>query len=284
MKKHILLTTTCIAACAIALLHGCKKETADTDIYAALDNSVADASFSDLQSVVNQQAAANGFAGFTAFATYGKIADDCPTTTFSEPLGTFPNTMTIDFGTGCTSYLGINRSGKVMATFTGPYATAGTVITITTDNYYVNGNKVEGTKTVTNSGLNDAGNIVFDIIVTDGLITLATGETISWDAARTREWVEGAGTPEIEDDAYLISDGTGADYAASGINRNGTPFTAHIAEPLRKELDCLWITSGVLEVTPDGLLTRSLDYGDGACDDQATLTIGGWSSDITLPY
>ncbi len=283
--KQLLIRSALITACATALLFGCKKESVDTDIYTALDNSIADGSYNDLQTVVNQQAALNGFAGFTSESVlYGKVLDDCPTVTFSAPMGDFPNTMTIDFGTSCTSYLGIERSGKVMATFTGPYATAGTVITVTTDNYYVNGNKVEGVKTDTNMGTNADGNMYFSVIVTDGLITLPDATTISWDATRTREWLEGSGTTAFEDDAYAISDGIGADYAASGINRNGIAFTTHIVEPLIKEMDCLWITKGIFEVTPDGLETRSLDFGDGSCDNSATLTIGGYSTEITLPY
>ncbi len=281
--RPFVVKTTCITAFAITLLFGCKKESADTDIYASLDNSIADGSFNDLQAVVNQQAAENGFAGLLS-ETYGKVADDCPTTTFSAPLGEFPNTMTIDFGESCVSYLGLERSGIVMATFTGPYAMQGTIITVTTDNYFVNGNKVEGTKTVINEGLNADGNIYFSISVVDGLITLETGETISWDATRIREWKEGDGTLALEDDVYAISDGIVADFAASGINRNGVAFTTHIAEPLVKEMDCIWMVSGILEVTPEGLTTRELDFGDGTCDNNATLTIGVFTTEISVPY
>lgn len=281
--RYFVVKTTCITAFAIALLSGCKKETVDTDIYASLDNSIADGAFNDLQATVNQQAAENGFAGLLT-ETYGKVAEDCPTTTFSAPFGEFPNTMTIDFGETCVGYLGLERSGKIMATFTGPYATAGTTITVTLDNYYVNGNKIEGIKTVTNEGLNDDGNVYFSVTVADGLITLETGETISWDATRTREWKEGNGTLALEDDVYAISNGIGFEHAAMGINRNGVGFTANITEDLIKEMDCIWMVSGIIQVTPDGLNTRELDFGDGTCDNKATLTIGEFSTEITLPY
>lgn len=262
---------------------GCDRGRPDTDIYIGLDNGIADGSYQDMMNVVSQQAASTGFSGLTSGTEYARV-NDCPVTTFSEPFGTFPNTMTIDFGTSCTGYLGIERSGKIIATFTGPYATEGTTITITTDNYFVNGNKVEGTKVITNDGLTATGHPIFSVIVTDGLITLATGETISWDASRTREWTEGYDTPEIEDDVYAISDGIGADYAVEGINRNGTPFTAHISDPLIRALDCRWMIAGVIEVTPEGLDTRQIDYGTGDCDNTATLTVGDWSTEITLPY
>jgi hypothetical protein len=282
--KQILLKSTLIPALAIAMLSGCKKELLDTDTYVALDNSIADGAFQDMMGVVNQQAAIGGLSGLTSGTGYGKLAEDCTTVTFSEAIGVFPNTMTVDFGASCTGYLGIERSGKIYATFTGPYITEGSSITITTENYYVNGSKVEGTKTVVNEGLSAAGNPFFSVVVVDGIITLETGETITWNSSRTREWLEGDETYEIEDDVYALSDGIAADFAVSGINRNGVAFTAHIAESLIKRMDCKYITAGILEVTPEGMLTRELDFGSGDCDNQATLTIGEFSTTITLLY
>ncbi|HNI54701.1 MAG TPA: hypothetical protein PK511_09285 [Chitinophagales bacterium] len=282
---QIRASITLIPVLAVAVLAGCKKESLDTDTYIALDNAIADGSFQDMMNVVTQQAVANGIDGFSSGTANGKLLEDCPTTTFSEPLGTFPNTMTVDFGVSCTTgYLGVERSGKVIATFTGPYSAEGTTITITTDNYYVNGNKVEGTKTITNEGLNDAGNLEFVVVMVDGVVTLATGETISWNSSRTREWIAGDETLEIEDDVYSVTDGPGVDNAVEGINRSGTPFTAHIAEPLVRALDCRWFRSGVLEVTPEEMLTRSIDFGSGDCDNVATLSIGEFETEITLPY
>jgi hypothetical protein len=42
-------------------------------------------------------------------------------------------------------------------------------------------------------------------------------------------------------------------------------------------------TQGVLEHTPSGKAMRTIDYGNGACDDQATVTINGNTYTITLP-
>lgn len=268
----------------VVLATGCKKDVLDTDTYVAVDNAIADGAFQDMMAVVNQQAATGGLSGFAPVDGLGKTMDDCPTTTFSAPIGVFPNTMTVDFGTGCAGYLGVERSGKIMATFTGPYVTEGTVITITTDNYYVNGSKVEGVKTLTNQGLTGAGNPVFLVAVSDGKITLASGEIITWNSTRTREWQEGDETLEIADDVYALSDGPGATYAVEGVNRNGVNFTAHIASALIKRMDCRYITTGILEITPEGMLTRELDFGSGDCDNDATLTIGEFTTPITLLY
>jgi hypothetical protein len=282
--KQLLFKTTIISAFAIATLAGCKKENLDTDTTIALDNSIADGAFQDMMGVVSEQATNEGLSGFTIGTIHAKIADDCPTVTFSEALGVFPNTMTLDFGTSCVGYMGVERSGKIIATFTGYYKDAGTVITLTTDNYYVNGSKVEGTKTVINEGLTIEGHPWFSVIVDGGLITLETGETISWNSSRMREWMSGYDTPELEDDVYGLNDGVAAEYAITGVNRNGTPFTAHIAQTLVKRMDCRYITSGILEVTPEDMTTRSLDFGDGDCDNKATLTVCEFSAEITLLY
>ena len=280
---NILRISIFVLGLTAAVIAGCDRETPETDIYIGLDNGIADGSFQDLMNLVAQQAAASGFDGLAA-GTQNTRLDDCPTTTFSAPFGTFPNIMTIDFGESCVGYLGLERSGKVIATFTGPYAEAGTLVTITTDNYFVNGNKVEGVKTIYNEGFNDDGNPYFSINVTGGLITLASGDSISWSASRIREWIGGFGTPEIEDDVYALTDGIAVDHAVEGINRSGIPFTGHIVQPLIRELDCRWMVSGVIEITPEGLEVRSIDYGSGACDNIATLSVGEFITEITLPY
>ena len=46
-----------------------------------------------------------------------------------------------------------------------------------------------------------------------------------------------------------------------------------ITEALRREAFCKNIVSGKLEITKDGT-SSILDYGEGECDDLATLTIG----------
>ena len=67
---------------------------------------------------------------------------------------------------------------------------------------------------------------------------------------------------------------------ASGVNRNGLVYEMNIVDPLIFSIDCKWIKKGVLDIIPEGLATRTLDYGDGECDSQATLSIGKW----TFPF
>jgi hypothetical protein len=42
-------------------------------------------------------------------------------------------------------------------------------------------------------------------------------------------------------------------------------------------------TQGLLQHTPGGKATRYIDFGNGACDSDATVTINGTNYNITLP-
>ena len=71
-------------------------------------------------------------------------------------------------------------------------------------------------------------------------------------------------------------------HDANGVNRNGKAYDIKITKPLIKRFGCSYIESGIVELTPEGLSTRTIDYGDGTCDNKAKLTINGNSFDFTL--
>jgi hypothetical protein len=49
--------------------------------------------------------------------------------------------------------------------------------------------------------------------------------------------------------------------------------------PLTKRANCQFISSGILNLTPEGFKTRTVDYTSGtgkdACDDDATFSVNG---------
>ena len=195
----------------------------------------------------------------------------CPTVTFAQPEGTWPNTITIDFGAACTRPDGRVLSGILVINQTAEIRTAGAVRTVTHDNFFVDGIKVEGTRTWTNNGKNADGLWSYTKVATDMKLTFEDGNTTSWSKTRTSVLIEGGGTATHYDDVWS-STGT-----ATGVNRNGKDFTATITTPLIKHADCRWISEGILEFTV-GNRTRSLDFGDGNCDRFGTLTLANGDS------
>lgn len=188
--------------------------------------------------------------------------------------------ITIDFGTtNCIGLDGRSRRGKIHVDYTGRYRTVGTVITTTFEDFHVNDNKIEGTKTVTTQSRE-----VYNVSVTGAKITFTDASTITWESERTRTWVGGNDTTladmlNIWNDVYEIS-GT-----ASGTGRFGRTFTVSIDQVTIK-LQC-WLSaifhpvSGTITVSPQDLDDRVVDYGDGTCDKKGTITIG---SDDPIEY
>jgi hypothetical protein len=151
----------------------------------------------------------------------------------------------------------------------------GTVITTTPDGYYVNDKHVEGTKTVTNNGNNVSGHLTWSVVVSNGKITWPNGDVATRSSTRTREMVGGQSTVNIWDDAYDI---TGS---ASGINRHSKAFTATIGTPLHTEMTCGYIMSGTItHVTTNR--TAVIDFGNGTCDNVATVSCNGHTKTINL--
>ena len=106
----------------------------------------------------------------------------------------------------------------------------------------------------------------------NGTVTAPNGSwTSTHSYTRTRTWIEGHNTLELLDDVYLIT-GNG-----SGVNRNEVPYSLLITTPLRVEVGCPWIVSGVLQIIPTSLDVRTVDYGNGACDSQVTVSVNGMS-------
>lgn len=286
MKTFNLFIIAALFLSIIACDKDSNENVIDNTTTSSRDNTTAENMFADIKKVVEEAADDEGqtskIGNNKAGYTFGNCASVTVNPAWIDP--TWPKVMQIDFGTtNCVGNYGVSRRGKLIVTITGKYRDAGTVLTIQPQNYYVNDIKVEGTKTITNDGYNTNNNLSFTVDVVNGKLTYPNNKEITWASTRTNEWIEGDSTtlfthgfPGICDDVYLI---TGS---ANGTNRKGEPYTVTITNPLRKEICCRWVVSGTLELVPDGLDPRVLDFGSGTCDNQATITVNGNTFNIPM--
>lgn len=265
--------------CSVLIFTGCKKddkEEPDRDIGSASDNALAEVTFSDIGNIVEQAAVNDSLTTYRVSFQSG-ILSSCATV--SNDMSVTPHVLTIDFGNvNCKCADDKNRRGKILVSYTGQYRDSGSTYTVSFNNYFVNDFKVSGNKTVVNSGRNNSGNLSFSINV-NGIITNTSGQELIWNSVRTREWTAGESTSGILgwlDDEYKISG------SASGVSFEGTPYTVSISNPLLVALNCRWIKQGVLVFTPGNLPARVLDYGNGNCDNDATVTVSGYVFNIKL--
>lgn len=207
------------------------------------------------------------------------LADSCPTITITNPAtGIWPKTITINYGTGCSGFHGSTRSGKIIITVTDRRSVLNSTRTVTFDNYFFNGIKIEGTKELKNLGPNSNQNMVISVKLTGGKLTLPNGKTIERAFEHQREWIAGWGTRNIWDDECLIT-GT-----ATGKGINGNAYTNTILTALHWTRACEFLISGTIKFERAGVEPVVLDYGTGTCDNKATLTRGDQTKEILLKH
>ncbi len=272
MKPNKLLLAMAITSCIIAFT-SCKK-TADTSreeiattVELSSDQAVSDNLTEDANDIYMEAATEANLTGETAGTpniTMGNIR--CATVTVT-PLVGFPKNIVIDFGTGCTSPFGVTRKGKIKITLSDSLRKFGSSSVITFDGYFVNGFKKEGTITWTN---NSNGAIKgWQRKVENGKITAPGGRFWLHTALKNVVQTAGYTTPRnLPDDVFSIT-GSSSVTNANRITRTSTILTA-----LEKKTNCGNITKGTISMQGPNH-TAVLDFGNGDCDNLATITVNG---------
>lgn len=198
----------------------------------------------------------------------------CVTITATPNDTTFPKTVTINYGDGCLCRDGKIRKGTVVLYFSGPLRKAGSVLTITLQDYYVNRAHIEGVKTITNLGADGA--VKYSVNIEGGKITWPNGRGFTYEGTKTVAQIEGGATLACIDDVYSIEARTQIKYA------NGITVTKNTETPLVKPVACFWITEGILKITINDRVLH-VDFGTGgSCDNKALLIWANGRVEIKL--
>lgn len=210
--------------------------------------------------------------------TGGRVATDertkCAEVTKSN------DTIVVNFGEGCESPAGRLREGKLIIKFSGKYFEPGAVITLSFDNFYLNGKKLEGTRTVTNLSASTDEYPKHNINLENGKITWPDGTTMTRETDRTRIWKRAANP--INDIIEIFG-------SASGINKKGISYSATVAEstPVILKRSCIASqvfvpVQGIKIISRSERASVAIDYGDGTCDTKVVITVGERSKEIDL--
>lgn len=256
MKKSILLLIALFVG--IIAFNACKKSDDTTANDADIMTSEDLATNEDFSEEID-------FAADVAIEERGG-SSTCPVVTLAQPWGTWPNTITIDYGTdGCAGTNGDHiLKGKIIITQSADMFTTGATRTKTFENFYVDDVEVGGTKSWTNNG-NAGGNWSYTKTATDMVLNYPDGTSTTWNHTHTSTLIQGGSTLTHWDNVWSTTGNS------SGVNRNGVAYSSAITEPLIKKATCRWISEGILEITRDGN-TSTLNFGDGFCDRFGTLT------------
>jgi len=187
----------------------------------------------------------------------------------------YPREIIIDFGENCEDWRGNIKTGKIIITISDTMVNEGAFRTVTYENYTVRGNEVSGSRTVENKGKNEDGNWIIESQSEMSINRVEEGVVIYRTSNATREWLTGFETAEKMDDSFKIT-GSGS------ISQDGSStYSRKILDPLFVDRSCRYILSGQVELTnAEG--TVLIDYGDGTCDNTATVTKDGVTEEIDL--
>ncbi|MCW3073207.1 MAG: hypothetical protein JWP69_276 [Flaviaesturariibacter sp.] len=305
MKKSFLFSRFYVLPALILILSlaACQKEKSSSTLTEAEEEQIASASAeadseSDLyfDDVFNNVIGVNDEVGMQGTGIFGGRVtgmDSMPpcvqvTVTRLNAPNPFPVRIVTDFGTaGCTGRDGHTRYGKIITVYTGRLTDPGKSATTTFENYRVDSLSIQGKHTTTNTST--PGSVPpqrqFTVTVENGKLTRPNGNYHLRNAHRVITQAEGLSTPLLPlDDVFTITGN------ASGTVKRGSLITnweSEITEPLRKRFTCRWISKGRNRVIRRNLPGNSpwisiLDFGQGACDNQATRTVNGITYQITL--
>ncbi len=198
----------------------------------------------------------------------------CAIATVTTKDGGFPVSVSLDFGSGCSSGDSIVRKGRINYAYSGPLFAGGTVVSVVFDHYYVNNYGLQGIYSITNTSTNDVPQFVSQ--VTNGIFSYPDGTNFHYTSNKVVTMTEGLSTPYyFLDDVYSIT-------GNSNFSTGGNSLVSNITTPLVKSAICPSVSSGVISFVYNTKVKGTIDFGTGTCDNNATLTAGSIERIIAL--
>jgi hypothetical protein len=121
--------------------------------------------------------------------------------------------------------------------------------------------------------------------VINGKLSKPDGNYIQWNSHKIITQISGLATPNIPlDDSFRIE---GSSHGQAKRGNLLVAWQSTITVPLIKRFNCRWIVEGRVRTVRVNNSNNSpwvaiLDFGNGNCDNQATMTINGVTHQITL--
>ena len=260
------------------------EKAASTSAVSSSDMAVVskiDASVNDVATIADDQVSMQQSLGAKTTVAFKSILPPCAIVTTVLNNGTW--TRTVDFGTtGCTLANGNILKGKITISFANDFTSPTRTITYSFDGFYHNGNLLQGSRTIVKT-LNSTSLLAaihpVSTFTIDMTITFANGTVYTRTGTRVREMIAGYDTPFNWSDNIFLETGN-----STTTHANGNVVTCTITTPLEFTMSCdmPFPVQGVISITKNDS-TGIVDYGNGTCDNIATLTVdSGLTTNITL--
>ena len=203
--------------------------------------------------------------------------ENYPTYQWTPQDGTWPVDLTVNYGPQdivCTD--GLEHSGVLKIKTTAPFETPNAVLNVSFENFKVYGTIMTGAQTITNKGTNAAGNLVYEVVVQNGL--LGGNSELTYSESTTRELIAG-----LADNGILSPDVTTHTYSITGLmhgesNVDSVPgFNVSIedADPMIISVGDQYPTSGKVHISFNPALTYMIEGTIPLSIDEVYVTFTG---------
>lgn len=281
MSKKLVFSLFVIGTLAISATFCKKKSTGsiDNESQSIIDNALASQEFMSIVPIVHQLAintkgtGTQNFKTTTTCDTLSKLSGDTlfGSTNHKDPV------YTANLGSGLCGQArpdSKERSGVLNIRLGNKIKTPGTRTIIKISQYRV-GDLIYSCDSILLTTLNATSLVTtFQVKVINGLC-----KTDLWTIKYNCDFTLNHHTAATISDSYVSAYGQ-----ANGRNRTGKTFSAYVptSEPLVKNISCPYFNRGTEKITPEGYGTRTVDYGNGTCDNEATFVVNGNSIAFNL--
>ncbi|MEM0518470.1 hypothetical protein [Aequorivita flava] len=240
--------------------------TSENSVRAAKTDQIAEGTFTIIeQAFVENETESGGKTQLSLFP-------NCTEITVGQQGNVF--TILLNFGSSCTLNNGNIVSGSILLEY-GPLTSGTYTVNYTFQNFVFNGNGVSGGGSVLYEIANQNDNPQSTLTESITVSFPNTTVTATRNGTRISEWVEGVGSGTWVDNVYNIT-GNWQTQFTNGFERSG-----EVTQQLVYKLACPFIVEGKLQITQDGL-SAIIDFGDGACDNQAVFIFNGQEYPFTM--
>ncbi|WGF94044.1 hypothetical protein [Aequorivita marisscotiae] len=240
--------------------------TSENSVRAAKTDQIAEGTFTIIeQAFVENETESGGKTQLSLFP-------NCTEITVGQQGNVF--TILLNFGSSCTLNNGNIVSGSILLEY-GPLTSGTYTVNYTFQNFVFNGNGVSGGGSVLYEIANQNDNPQSTLTESITVSFPNTTVTATRNGTRISEWVEGVGSGTWVDNVYIIT-GNWQTQFTNGFERSG-----EVTQQLVYKLACPFIVEGKLQITQDGL-SAIIDFGDGACDNQAVFIFNGQEYPFTM--
>jgi len=186
----------------------------------------------------------------------------------------YPITILIDYGTGTVLHHGKTISGTVSIEITAARDTDGAKRIITYNTCKIDSVTINGTQVEIFNGDNATSRKI--TVTTNVSFVLDNGTTLARKGTSVHEWLEGLATQLVPADDKIQKTGS-----MSVSSSDGNEWVKTIKEPLIRLGDCRNYVQGTVEYLLNSNVVAVLDFGTGACDTTAVLTVGDKQMEIS---